>query len=53
MVWFLHWICRTLKLSKKIVLNFLISGHTKFNVDSNFGIAKGRFYKQEEVITAY
>ena len=51
MIWFLHWLCHSKKWFKKIVINFLVARHTKFNVDFNFGTAKNRFYTQEEVIT--
>lgn len=33
------------KLNESITLNFLITGHTKFSPDRNFGIVKSKFSK--------
>jgi hypothetical protein len=45
LIGFLYWITNIKKLTKKIILFFLLEGHGKNRVDKNFGNAKALFKK--------
>jgi hypothetical protein len=50
-IWFLHYLCYTLKWFEEAEMNFLVAGHTKFSPDRHFGYVKKELNKHDNVET--
>lgn len=45
--WFLHYIVHYQKIVHEVIVNYMVPGHTKFSVDSAFGVTKKYLNKRD------